>query len=79
MIPSQMGREPVPGFQIESVAHVIISRFKFAGCVGGEESRRMPLVKHSSRRMPWLNMNIVLILDQEEGSWKSDTNFPSGM
>ena len=33
---------------------------KFAGIVGGEEFRSMPLVKRSSRRLSWLSINIVL-------------------
>lgn len=33
---------------------------KFAGIVGGEEYRSMPLVKRSSRRLSWLSINIVL-------------------
>jgi magnesium transporter len=33
---------------------------KFAGIVGGEESRTMPLFKRSSRRLSWLSINIVL-------------------
>jgi magnesium transporter len=33
---------------------------KFAGIVGGEESRSMPLFKRSSRRLSWLSINIVL-------------------
>jgi magnesium transporter len=33
---------------------------KFAGIVGGEEFRSMPLFKRSSRRLSWLSINIVL-------------------
>ncbi len=33
---------------------------KFAGIVGGEEFRSMPLMKRSSRRLSWLSINIVL-------------------
>ena len=33
---------------------------KFAGIVGGEESRNMSLFKRSSRRLSWLSINIVL-------------------
>ncbi|MGD8291559.1 MAG: magnesium transporter [Desulfobacterales bacterium] len=33
---------------------------KFAGIVGGEESRSMSLFKRSSRRLSWLSINIVL-------------------
>ena len=33
---------------------------KFAGIVGGEELRSMPLIKRSSRRLSWLSINIVL-------------------
>jgi magnesium transporter len=33
---------------------------KFAGIVGGEEFRSMPLLKRSSRRLSWLSINIVL-------------------
>jgi magnesium transporter len=33
---------------------------KFAGIVGGEEFRSMPLAKRSSRRLSWLSINIVL-------------------
>ncbi|MGD2268772.1 MAG: magnesium transporter [Desulfobacterales bacterium] len=33
---------------------------KFAGIVGGEEHRTMPLFKRSSRRLSWLSINIVL-------------------
>jgi magnesium transporter len=33
---------------------------KFAGIVGGEEYRSMPLFKRSSRRLSWLSINIVL-------------------
>jgi magnesium transporter len=33
---------------------------KFAGIVGGEESRTMSLFKRSSRRLSWLSINIVL-------------------
>ncbi len=33
---------------------------KFAGIVGGEELRTMPLFKRSSRRLSWLSINIVL-------------------
>jgi magnesium transporter len=33
---------------------------KFAGIIGGEESRSMPLFKRSSRRLSWLSINIVL-------------------
>ena len=33
---------------------------KFAGIVGGEEFRSMPLVKRSSRRLSWLSINIIL-------------------
>lgn len=33
---------------------------KFAGIVGGEEFRTMPLFKRSSRRLSWLSINIVL-------------------
>ncbi|UCH19549.1 MAG: magnesium transporter [Deltaproteobacteria bacterium] len=33
---------------------------KFAGIVGGEEARTMPLFKRSSRRLSWLSINIVL-------------------
>jgi magnesium transporter len=33
---------------------------KFAGIVGGEEFRSMPLIKRSSRRLSWLSINIVL-------------------
>ena len=33
---------------------------KFAGIVGGEESRNMSLKKRSSRRLSWLSVNIVL-------------------
>jgi len=33
---------------------------KFAGIVGGEESRNMSLLKRSSRRLSWLSINIVL-------------------
>lgn len=33
---------------------------KFAGIVGGEEFRTMPLIKRSSRRLSWLSINIVL-------------------
>lgn len=33
---------------------------KFAGIVGGEESRNMTLFKRSSRRLSWLSINIVL-------------------
>lgn len=33
---------------------------KFAGIVGGEEFRSMPLVRRSSRRLSWLSINIVL-------------------
>jgi len=33
---------------------------KFAGIVGGEEYRTMPLFKRSSRRLSWLSINIVL-------------------
>jgi magnesium transporter len=33
---------------------------KFAGIVGGEEFRSMPLVTRSSRRLSWLSINIVL-------------------
>ena len=32
----------------------------FAGIVGGEEFRSMPLFKRSSRRLSWLSINIVL-------------------
>ena len=35
---------------------------KFAGIVGGEEYRTMPLFKRSSRRLSWLSINIVLNL-----------------
>ena len=33
---------------------------KFAGIVGGEEFRSMPLFKRASRRLSWLSINIVL-------------------
>ncbi|MGD9149519.1 MAG: magnesium transporter, partial [Desulfobacterales bacterium] len=33
---------------------------KFAGIVGGEEFRSMPLLKRSSRRLSWLSINIIL-------------------
>lgn len=33
---------------------------KFAGIVGGEEFRTMPLFKRSSRRLSWLSVNILL-------------------
>jgi len=33
---------------------------KFAGIIGGEESRSMSLFKRSSRRLSWLSINIVL-------------------
>ena len=33
---------------------------KFAGIVGGEESRSMSLFRRSSRRLSWLSINIVL-------------------
>jgi magnesium transporter len=33
---------------------------KFAGIVGGEEFRTMPLLTRSSRRLSWLSINIVL-------------------
>jgi len=33
---------------------------KFAGIVGGEESRTMPLYKRSTRRLSWLSLNILL-------------------
>ena len=33
---------------------------KFAGIVGGEEFRTMPLFKRSSRRLSWLSINIIL-------------------
>jgi magnesium transporter len=33
---------------------------KFAGIIGGEELRTMPLYKRSSRRLSWLSINIVL-------------------
>jgi len=33
---------------------------KFAGIVGGEEFRNMPLFRRSSRRLSWLSINIVL-------------------
>ena len=33
---------------------------KFAGIVGGEESRSMSLFKRSSRRLSWLSINILL-------------------
>ena len=33
---------------------------KFAGIVGGEEFRTLPLFKRSSRRLSWLSINIVL-------------------
>jgi magnesium transporter len=33
---------------------------KFAGIVGGEEFRTMPVFKRSSRRLSWLSINIVL-------------------
>jgi magnesium transporter len=33
---------------------------KFAGIVGGEETRSMSLFKRSSRRLSWLSINIVL-------------------
>jgi magnesium transporter len=33
---------------------------KFAGIVGGEEFRNMPLFRRSSRRLSWLSMNIIL-------------------
>jgi magnesium transporter len=33
---------------------------KFAGIVGGEEFRSMPLMKRSSRRLSWLSINIIL-------------------
>jgi magnesium transporter len=33
---------------------------KFAGIVGGEEFRSMPLFKRSSRRLSWLSINIIL-------------------
>ena len=33
---------------------------KFAGIVGGEEYRTMPMLRRSSRRLSWLSINIVL-------------------
>ena len=33
---------------------------KFAGIVGGEEFRNMPLFRRSSRRLSWLSINIIL-------------------
>jgi hypothetical protein len=42
-----MGRSTLLDSQIESVARIIISRFKFAGIAGGKE---LPPVKRSSRR-----------------------------
>ena len=33
---------------------------KFAGIIGGEESRSMPLFRRSSRRLSWLSINIIL-------------------
>ncbi len=33
---------------------------KFAGIIGGEEFRNMPLFRRSSRRLSWLSINIIL-------------------